>query len=120
MEPTFSRRNRLLEFRQHRLSEVQRTKHGPFLGMMRLHPPQNVVESPFPSASRLPAIESSCPRLWLVASHYGARNGPAASRRNYARYVQLRDTLRARYPQHHGATFGCSGTEWAIRRWRAW
>jgi mannosyltransferase len=59
-----------------------------------------------PSAGRLAAIESTCPRLWLIASHYGARNGPAASRHNYARYIQLRGTLRGRYAQHRSATFG--------------
>jgi mannosyltransferase len=59
-----------------------------------------------PSAARLRTIESSCPRLWLIASHYGARNGPAASRANYARFHALRATLRARYPRHASATFG--------------
>jgi mannosyltransferase len=59
-----------------------------------------------PSAARLSAIESSCPRLWLVASHYGAAHGPAASRRNYARYIQFRDTLRRSYGGGVSATFG--------------
>jgi hypothetical protein len=59
-----------------------------------------------PSSARLAAIEASCPRLWLVASHYGAANGSAASRRNYARYGQLRDALKRRYPEHTSATFG--------------
>jgi mannosyltransferase len=59
-----------------------------------------------PSAARLSAIESSCPRVWLVASHFGARNGPAASRRHYATYTQLREKLRDRYGQHLAAKFG--------------
>jgi mannosyltransferase len=59
-----------------------------------------------PSAARLAAVESSCPRLWLVASHYGSPHGPAASRRNYGRYIQLRDTLRRSYGNGMSATFG--------------
>jgi mannosyltransferase len=59
-----------------------------------------------PSAARLTAIESSCPRLWLVASHYGSVRGPAASRRNYARYVQLREALRRSYGRGVSTTFG--------------
>jgi mannosyltransferase len=59
-----------------------------------------------PSSAGLSAIEASCPRLWFVASHYGASNGSPASRRNYVRYVQLRDTLRRRYPERTSATFG--------------
>jgi mannosyltransferase len=59
-----------------------------------------------PSAARLSAIEPACPRLWLLASHFGARNGPSASRQNYARYIELRRTLRGRYAQHLSAKFG--------------
>jgi mannosyltransferase len=59
-----------------------------------------------PTSARLSAIESSCPRLWLIASHYGAANGPTASRQNHARYVQLRAALQRRYAEHTSATFG--------------
>jgi mannosyltransferase len=59
-----------------------------------------------PSNARLTAIGSSCGRLWLVASHYGAANGPAASRSNYARLVALRHALGRRYGRERGSTFG--------------
>lgn len=68
-----------------------------------------VEQYTIPSAARLAAIESSCPRLWLLASHYGARNGPPPSRRNYAGYLRLRSTLERGYAQHHSATFGWAG-----------
>jgi len=59
-----------------------------------------------PSPSRLSAIESSCPRLWLIASHVGAPSGTAASRSNYARYVRLHRALGRNYPQRGTARFG--------------
>jgi mannosyltransferase len=65
-----------------------------------------VEQYTLPSASRLGAIESACPRLWLIASHYGARNGSAASRANYTRYFGLRGALAGRYARHANATFG--------------
>jgi mannosyltransferase len=65
-----------------------------------------VEQYAMPSASRLEAIESACPRLWVIASHYGARNGSAASRANYAHYFTLRGALAGRYARHADATFG--------------
>jgi hypothetical protein len=65
-----------------------------------------VEEYTVPTASRLSAIESTCPRVWLIASHYGAANGPASSRKNYTSYQNLRQTLGHAYPRHTKATFG--------------
>jgi len=65
-----------------------------------------VEQYTLPSASRLAAIAAACPRLWLIASHYGARNGSAASRANYAHYAGLRGALASRYAGHANATFG--------------
>jgi mannosyltransferase len=51
-----------------------------------------------PGAARLGEIARSCPRLWLVASHEGQRDGPPGSRANLARYRALQTQLaRAGY-----------------------
>jgi hypothetical protein len=65
-----------------------------------------VEQYTLPSGSRQAAITASCPRLWLVASHYGARNGPAASRNHYAGYMNLRASLSSAYATTRNATFG--------------
>ncbi|HUZ20099.1 MAG TPA: glycosyltransferase family 39 protein [Acidimicrobiales bacterium] len=50
------------------------------------------------SPSQLRAVESSCPRVWLVASHVGHPWGTAGSRANDARFEGLRGALAAAYP----------------------
>ena len=65
-----------------------------------------VEQYTLPTASRRAAITASCPRLWLIASHYGARNGPAASRDHYASYMNLRASLGRAYAHTLSATYG--------------
>ena len=59
-----------------------------------------------PAASQLMRIEAGCPRLWLIASHQGQRDGPPASRVNYARYLTLLHSLAGAYPRHETKAFG--------------
>jgi 4-amino-4-deoxy-L-arabinose transferase-like glycosyltransferase len=42
-----------------------------------------------PSGARLAQVAAGCPRLWLIASHEGERDGPALSRAHLARYNEL-------------------------------
>jgi Dolichyl-phosphate-mannose-protein mannosyltransferase len=57
--------------------------------------------------SDLSALRTRCPRLWFVASHQGQRTGPAGSRVNYARYLNLRSALEQEYPaRRHTVSFG--------------
>jgi hypothetical protein len=49
---------------------------------------------------------AGCRRLWLVSSHQGRRNGPAASRANLARYQSLRSMLMAAYGNGRVTRFG--------------
>ncbi len=59
-----------------------------------------------PSGSHLAAIEAGCPRLWLVASHQGFRNGPPASRVNFSRYEALRGALARAYGRRSAIAYG--------------
>ena len=61
-----------------------------------------------PSSARAGQIARSCPRLWLIASHEGQRDGPPGSRANLARYTVLQAELtRAGYRRRAaGAKFG--------------
>ncbi len=59
-----------------------------------------------PSNGQLRRIESTCPRLWFLASHQGQRHGPPGSRSNYVRYRTLQATLQADYPHHQMRIFG--------------
>ncbi len=59
-----------------------------------------------PSPAQLQRIESSCPRVWFVASHQGQRRGPPGSRANYIRYRALQSSLQAAYPHHTTRNFG--------------
>ena len=66
------------------------------------------------SAPALARVVAECPRIWLVASHYGSPGGTSQQRTNYARYAQLRTRLALSYLQHPGfsylrASFGYSG-----------
>ena len=58
------------------------------------------------SGSALSRIEASCPRLWFVSSHRGVKNGPSASRSDYARYVALLGSLTRRYARGLTVTYG--------------
>jgi mannosyltransferase len=59
-----------------------------------------------PSASRLAQIEARCTRVWLIASHEGFRNGPVASRVNYAGYQALRGALSRGYRHDSRVEYG--------------
>jgi hypothetical protein len=61
-------------------------------------------------SSQLAGIVSECPRLWLIASHEGQRNGTAQSRANLARFEELRGALTSAYPNSSLTVFG-----WASR-----
>jgi mannosyltransferase len=59
-------------------------------------------------------VVGECPRLWLVASHYGTPDGTRQQAANYARFAALRTALAYAYLQHPGfkyfrAAFGYSG-----------
>jgi hypothetical protein len=51
-------------------------------------------------------LPSTCPGLWLVSSHEGQATGPAAARRNRARYQTLVAELRRAYGPPSVAAFG--------------
>ncbi|MCU1494323.1 MAG: glycosyl transferase, family 39 [Acidimicrobiaceae bacterium] len=59
-----------------------------------------------PSRSQIAGLLSGCSRLWLVASHQGDPNGPAASVRNYRRYLILQAALATEMARHTTAAFG--------------
>jgi mannosyltransferase len=54
----------------------------------------------------LSSITSTCPRLWLISSHSGQRDGPAASRVRFARYQSLLTALVRGYAHQRGRSFG--------------
>jgi hypothetical protein len=58
------------------------------------------------SGSALSAVEATCPRLWLVSSHRGVKNGPPTSRSDYARYETLLGSLTRGYARHRTVTYG--------------
>ncbi len=51
-------------------------------------------------------IATRCPRLWLISSHAGQRNGTRASAANYRRYQHLQEVLSGHYPHSSTSTFG--------------
>jgi hypothetical protein len=57
-------------------------------------------------AGQRAGVEGACPRLWLIVSHEGQRNGTAESRANFARYERLRAALVSAYPDSRQAVFG--------------
>jgi len=59
-----------------------------------------------------PRVPSTCPRVWLIASHQGLPSGTAASRAHYARYVALRSALARAYPHHSTRAFGYASIIW--------
>jgi hypothetical protein len=58
----------------------------------------------------LRGLPSRCPRLWLVSSHPGQPDGPAAARANLARFRTLRSALEREYPRSDFTTFGYAAT----------
>jgi mannosyltransferase len=58
------------------------------------------------SAASLSRIQASCPRLWFVSSHRGVKNGPSASRTDYARYLALLGSLTRSYGRGRAVTYG--------------
>lgn len=59
-----------------------------------------------PSSGRLGQIARSCPRLWVVASHQGQRNGAAASLAHLQGYDRLLSQLSRSYGQATRRHFG--------------
>ena len=59
-----------------------------------------------PSSSGLSRIEATCTRLWFISSHRGQRNGPSASRSDYARYQALLGTLTRVYGRGRTVSYG--------------
>jgi mannosyltransferase len=68
--------------------------------------------TPYVERYETPQVPSGCARVWLVASHQGQPNGPAASREHYARYVALRDELTRRYGRSTARSFGYASVIW--------
>ena len=67
---------------------------------------------PYVERYETPRLPSGCARVWLVASHQGQPNGPAASREHYARYVALRSELARRYGRSTTHPFGYASVIW--------
>jgi hypothetical protein len=67
---------------------------------------------PYVERYETPQVPSVCRRVWLVASHQGQPNGPAASREHYARYVGLRSELTRRYGPPATRSFGYASVIW--------
>jgi mannosyltransferase len=59
-----------------------------------------------------PQLPSGCARVWLVASHQGQPDGPAASRVHYDAYAELRSNLARRYPRQTATPFGYASVIW--------
>lgn len=53
-------------------------------------------------------VASSCPRLWIIASHEGDANGTPTSQANLIRYQRMENRLRALYPYTTIRVFGWS------------
>ncbi len=72
-----------------------------------------------PSAAGLATIAGRCPRLWLIASHQGQRDGPPGSRIDYIKYRALNAMLAHLYPRRHSRSFGWAAVITATRfsRW---
>jgi mannosyltransferase len=65
-----------------------------------------VEEYAVPSGATIRRIESSCPRVWFVASHEGQIDGPQGSLTNYIRYRIFQDQLQSVYARHDTHIFG--------------
>ncbi|MBV9838040.1 MAG: glycosyltransferase family 39 protein [Solirubrobacterales bacterium] len=58
------------------------------------------------SSGQVSALHTRCPRLWLVSSHEGQADGPARSRANSERYLELVAALGGSYAHSSAVTFG--------------
>jgi mannosyltransferase len=67
---------------------------------------------PYAERYETPRLRSGCARVWLVASHQGQPDGPAASRAHYAKYVALRDELTRQYARSVTRSFGYASVIW--------
>jgi mannosyltransferase len=67
---------------------------------------------PYVERYEAPRLPSGCARVWLVASHQGQPDGPAASRAHYATYVALRDELTRQYGRSTTRSFGYASVIW--------
>jgi mannosyltransferase len=68
--------------------------------------PPFVEDYQTPTDQQISNIESTCPRLWFVASHVGQAKGPPVSRMNFIRYRVLGATFQLGYKRHHRVNFG--------------
>ena len=59
-----------------------------------------------PSPTGLARIQSTCPRVWLVSSHSGQKDGPQASRADYFTYEALLATLTDGYRRQRTVSYG--------------
>jgi hypothetical protein len=73
------------------------------------NPPRPYVED-YATLSPARINHLGCSSIWLVSSHQGQSDGPAAARANLARFKRLRRELEAAYPSHRRATFGYAAT----------
>ena len=67
---------------------------------------------PYVERYETPRIPAGCGRVWLVASHQGEPNGPAASRAHYDTYVAIRAELAREYRHVATRSFGYASTIW--------
>jgi hypothetical protein len=70
---------------------------------------------PYVERYETPRLPRGCARVWLVASHQGQPNGPAASRTHYERYLGARAALARRYGGAATRSFGYAGVIWVQR-----
>lgn len=68
--------------------------------------PWNYDRAYIENYATLGKLPAGCDRLWLVSSHQGRPDGPAASRANLARYRSLRAMLAASYGRARTLEFG--------------
>ena len=76
----------------------------PALPWRSVHP--YVEQYVVPSPAGLAAITRACPRLWLIASHQGQRDGPPGSRADYRSYRALSAALAHLYARRRIRSFG--------------
>jgi hypothetical protein len=72
-------------------------------------PPKPYVED-YATLPRARVNHLGCSAIWLISSHQGQSDGPAAARANLTRFKRLRRELEAAYPRHSRATFGYAAT----------
>ena len=67
---------------------------------------------PYVERYETPRLPSGCGRVWLVASHQGQPDGPAASRAHYETWVALRREFTREYGRSTTRSFGYASVIW--------